>query len=196
MRWILSILAVLGLAGAVPLATPAEAFACSCVYEPNGPQIVEQASHAASVFTGTAVAERVGGQTAFYEFEVREVFAGDVGPTTTVSSSVQGPACGRRFTVGTEYLVFTSTYETHGAPWSDNSCSATTESTNERTRAAAITVYGEPRALGEAAAAPPASSTPGLTVESGMPRLWVAGGVVVVVLVVLGFVRWTRSRRR
>ncbi|QCQ93373.1 hypothetical protein [Rhodococcus sp. SGAir0479] len=126
--------------------TPTTAFACSCAYPPDGSQIVEQISHAASIFTGTATAERVAGQTAFYEFDVREVFDGDIGTTTTVSSSVHDAACGRGFEIGSEYLVFTSTYDTQGAPWSVNSCSATTESSNDRTREAAVTVYGAPHA--------------------------------------------------
>ncbi|MGF7120460.1 hypothetical protein [Rhodococcus sp. BE178] len=144
-RWLISIIAVMGLAGALPLAAPTQAHACSCVYDPDGPQIIDMVSNAASVFTGAVTAEHVEDQTAFYEFEVREVFTGDIGTTTTVSSSVQGAACGRSFEVGTEYIVFTSTYETAGAQWSVNSCSATTQSSNDRTREAAVTVYGEPR---------------------------------------------------
>lgn len=145
MRWLLSVLAVLGLAGVLPLSAPGVAHACSCLYEPDGPRIVEQVSYAASVFTGTATAKRVEDQTEFYEFEVREVFEGDIGAMTVVSSSVQSSACGRGFDIGTEYLVFTSTYDTKGAPWSVNSCSATTKSDNDRTREAAVTVYGAPQ---------------------------------------------------
>jgi hypothetical protein len=145
-RWLLSVLAVLGLAGVLPLSAPGVAHACSCVYEPDGPRIVEQVSHATSVFTGTATAKRVEDQTGFYEFDVREVFEGDVGAETVVSSSVQSAACGRGFDIGTEYLVFTSTYDTKGAPWSVDSCSATTESSNNRTRDAAVAVFGSPRA--------------------------------------------------
>lgn len=53
MRWLLSMLIVIGLAGALPLASAAPAHACSCVYAPDGPEIDELVSQAASVFTGT-----------------------------------------------------------------------------------------------------------------------------------------------
>ncbi|SEM03973.1 hypothetical protein [Rhodococcus maanshanensis] len=198
MRWLLSVLAVLGLAGVLPLSAPGVAHACSCVYEPDGPRIVEQVSYAASVFTGTATAKRVEDQTEFYEFDVREVFEGDVGAETVVSSSVQSAACGRGFDIGTEYLVFTSTYDTKGAPWSVDSCSATTESRNNRTRDAAVTVYGAPLAIdpqdqvfvfiddggegaGDAAGA------------SWWWRLAFAGGAVVIAGALVR--RWIRSRR-
>ncbi|RVW01915.1 hypothetical protein [Rhodococcus xishaensis] len=181
MRWLISILAVVGLAGVLPLSTPAPAYACSCAYAPDGPQIIEHVSRAASVFTGTATAERIYDQTAFYEFEVREVFKGDIGTTTTVSSSVQGPACGRSFEVGTEYLVFTSTYQTHGARWSVNSCSATTESSNDRTREAAVTVYGEPGPPnpGAASFAMDAWSTAGIWIKRNALLLWAVVAIAV-----------------
>ncbi len=121
------------------------AHACSCVYAPDGPQIVEQFSAAASVFTGTATAKRVDGNAGFYEFDVREVFSGDVGATTVVSSYGLSASCGRGFEIGTEYIVFASARENPAGSWSVNSCSATTESSNERTRSAAVAVYGLPR---------------------------------------------------
>lgn len=88
---------------------------------------------------------RTEGDTAYYEFEVREVFDGDIGATTVVSSSTQSAACGRSFNLGTEYIVFASRHDTKNAPWSVESCSATTESTNTRTRDAAITAFGQPQ---------------------------------------------------
>lgn len=196
-RWLMSILAVIGLAGGVQLITPAQAYACSCVYAPDGSQIEEQVSRAAAVFTGTAVSSRVEGHTAFYEFDVREVFGGEVGRSTTVSSSVHGPACGRGFEVGTEYLVFTSTYETHGAQWSDNSCSATTESSNARTRDATLAAYGQPRTPapdGTSVATNETSSTPA---DTGSPRVWTAAATVLVIaLVITAFSLRNRFRRR
>lgn len=182
MRWLLSVLVVVGLAGALPLSTSTPAYACSCVYEADGPQILEQVSHAASVFTGTATTKRIEGQTGFYEFDVREVFEGDVGAKTIVSAYVEGASCGRSFEIGTEYIVFTSTGETHGAPWSVNSCSATTQSTNERTRDAAIAVYGMPRT-------PDPQMNVGID-DTGTSRWWViaaTGGAIVLVIVLI---RW------
>ncbi|MFM1731275.1 hypothetical protein ABI214_00630 [Prescottella soli] len=117
----------------------------------------------------------------FYEFDVREVFSGDVGTTTVVSSSTQSSACGRGFEIGDEYLVFASSYETHGAPWSVESCSATTTSTNERTRQAAVTVYGAPHAPD------PQHDSVGIS-DVGTPRWWmlaVTGGAIVLTAVVV-----------
>ncbi|ATI36279.1 hypothetical protein CPI83_29175 (plasmid) [Rhodococcus sp. H-CA8f] len=147
MRWLLSMLIVAGLAGALPLATSAPAYACSCVYAPDGPEIVEQVSQTASVFTGTVTDKREREPMWIYEFDVREVFSGDVGPTATVSAYELSASCGLSFEVGTEYIVFTSKRENPAASWSVNSCSATTQSTNDRTRAAAVTVYGTPRTI-------------------------------------------------
>ncbi|WP_347872541.1 hypothetical protein [Rhodococcus sp. (in: high G+C Gram-positive bacteria)] len=147
MRWLLSMLIVIGLAGALPLASAAPAHACSCVYAPDGPEIDELVSQAASVFTGTATAKRESDPVWIYEFDVREVFAGDVGSTATVSAFELSASCGLSFEVGTEYIVFTSRRENPAASWSVNSCSATTQSSNERTRAAAVAVYGMPRTI-------------------------------------------------
>ena len=127
MRWIL-IVAVLVAPLAVPVAAPGTAHACSCAYAPDGPRILDHVSHASGVFTGTATAQRIDGDTAYYEFDVREVFAGEIGASTVVATSTQGPSCGTGYAIGTEYLVFASTSRSHGAPWSDNSCSATTAS--------------------------------------------------------------------
>jgi hypothetical protein len=52
-------------------------------------------------------AKRVEGQVGFYEFDVREVFEGDVGVKTVVSTYTLSASCGRSFEIGTEYLVFT-----------------------------------------------------------------------------------------
>lgn len=182
MRWLLSLLVVVGLAGALPLTTSAPAHACSCVYAPDGPQIVEQVSYAASVLTGTVTTKRIEGQVGFYEFLVREVFEGDVGAKTVVSSYTLSASCGRGFEIGAEYLVFTSSNETHGAPWSVNSCSATTHSSNERTRNAAIAVYGMPRA-------PDQQISVGID-DAGNSVWWVVAGIGGAIALVIGLILW------
>ncbi|NMM92355.1 hypothetical protein B2J88_50370 [Rhodococcus sp. SRB_17] len=182
MRWLLSILVVVGLAGALPLSTSAPAHACSCVYEADGPKIAEQVSHAASVFTGTVTTKRIEGPTGFYEFDVREVFEGDVGAKTVVSAYTLSDFCGRSFEIGTEYMVFTSTGETHGAPWSVNGCSATTQSTNERTRDAAIAVYGMPRT-------PDPQMNVGID-DAGKSLWWVIAGIGGAIALVIGLILW------
>lgn len=143
MRWSL-LLAVLAAPLIVPVATPGTAHACSCAYAPDDPRILEHVARAKGVFTGTATAQRADGDTAYYEFDVREVFAGEIGASTVVATSTHSDACGTGYTVGAEYLVFASTSRSHGAPWSDGLCSATTQSTNTRTREAAIEIYGPP----------------------------------------------------
>ena len=65
----------------------------------------------------------------------------------TLSTARDSAACGTGFDLKEEYLVFAGTYDTQGAPWSVNMCSATTLSTNELTRAATLKQFGEPRAV-------------------------------------------------
>lgn len=134
------------------------------------------------MFTGTATAQRIDGDAAYYEFNVREVFAGEIGASTVVATSAQRPACGAGFTIGTEYLAFASTSRSHGAPWSDTSCPATTVSTDTRTREAAIEVYGSPHT-------PDVDQGPVDLDSVGIPWAWwatgLAGAAVLAVLAVL-----------
>ncbi len=194
MRWLLSILLVAGLAGALPMSSPGVAYACSCRYEPDGPNLVEHVSIGASVFTGTVTAERIEDRTRFYDFAVREVFKGAVAATTVVSASVDSASCGRSFDVGAEYLVFTSTYDTAGAPWAADSCAATTESANQRTRDAALTVYGAPRAPDprtDAGGAYDTAADQGAG-DSGHALLWLGLIVVGAVALTAALLRWRR----
>lgn len=185
MRWIL-LLAVLASPLVVPVVMPSTAHACSCAYAPDDPQVLEHVSHAEGVFTGTATAQRIDGDTAYYEFDVREVFAGEIGTSTVVATSTQSPACGTGFTLDTEYLVFASTSNAHRAPWSDNSCSATTVSTDTRTRDAGIEVFGPPHM-------PDTDHDPvdldGLD-DIGIPWAWWATGLVGTALIVALAVGW------
>lgn len=136
---------------ALTFARPGVAHACSCAYNTDGTQAEQQLEDFASgdnaVFTGTAVAERRDGFTVYYDFDVREIFSGDVGAKTTLSTANDSAACGTGFELKEEYLVFAGTYDTQNAPWSVTKCSATTLSTNELTRAATLQQFGEPRAV-------------------------------------------------
>lgn len=98
-RWLL--LAVLAAPLVVPVATPGAANACSCAFAPDDPRILQPVAHAEGVFTGTATAKRIDGDTAYYEFDVREVFTGKIGDSTVVATSTQGPACGTGYATGT-----------------------------------------------------------------------------------------------
>lgn len=176
MRWWVAS-AVFAATFTVPMATPGTAHACSCAYGPNDPRILEQVSRAEGVFIGTATDQRVDGDTAFYEFSVRDVFTGDVGATTEVATSTQGPACGTSYALGTEYLVFANTHRTHGAPWADGSCSATTPATNTRTRDAAVEAFGPPHA--------PEPAQQRAQDEDGVWWAWAAGTGATVLLLAL-----------
>lgn len=187
MRW-WAILAILAATPIIPVVMPGTAHACSCTYAPDDPRILKHVAHAEGVFTGTATTQRTDGDTAYYEFDVREVFAGEIGDSTVVATSTQSPACGTGYTIGTEYLVFASTSRSHGAPWSDNSCSATTASTDTRTRDAAIEVYGPPQA-------PNAEQDPFDLDDIGFPwALW-ATGLASTGLIVVLVAGWVHRRR-
>ncbi len=127
---------------------PGVADACTCAYYGDGSQAEEQIADFATVngavFVGTPTAQREDNYTVYYDFDVSEVFRGDVGPSTTVSTADNSAACGTGFDFSSEYLVFATTYDTQGAPWSVNMCSATTSSSNEATRSATIAQFGEP----------------------------------------------------
>lgn len=188
MRWLLTF-AVLAVSLCVPVAIPGTAHACSCVYSPDDPRILEHVSRAAGVFTGTATAQRIDGDTAYYEFDVRKVFAGEIGASTVVATSTQSPACGTVFAIGTEYLIFASTSRSHGAPWSDNSCSATTVSTDNRTREAAVEAYGLPQA-------PDVDQSPVDLDDVGTPWEWWATGLAGTGLIAVLLTGWIHRRRR
>lgn len=188
MRWSL-LLAVLAAPLIVPVATPGTAHACSCAYAPDDPRILEHVARAKGVFTGTATAQRADGDTAYYEFDVREVFAGEIGASTVVATSTHSDACGTGYTVGAEYLVFASTSRSHGAPWSDGLCSATTQSTNTRTREAAIEIYGPPRA-------PDSEQRPVDLDDADIPWAWWGTSLAGTALIVALAAGWIHQRRR
>lgn len=124
------------------------------------------------MFVGTPTAERRDDYTIYYDFDVREIFEGDVGPSTTVSTPDNSAACGTGFDLNSEYLVFATTYDTQGAPWSVNMRSATTSSTNESTRSATLAQFGEPRPVTEAERAEAASRN--------ASSIWIGVGAVAV----------------
>lgn len=175
---------------AVSLSSPGSAHACSCAYGPDDPRIFEQIAHADAVFTGTATEQNTGDTTAIYEFSVREVFAGDVGMTTEVSTSTQSAACGTRYELGTEYMVFARIDDAHRAPWSDESCSATTVASDIRTRDAAVDIFGPPSAPSSDGLLPRED-------DRGLQWWWAAGlGTTVLLLAVAaGFLHNRRAQK-
>jgi hypothetical protein len=183
---------VLVLAVAMPLtvvlmfARPGVAHACSCAYYPGGSQVAQQLADFAqgenAVFTGTPVAERREDFTVYYDFVVREVFRGEVGGTSTISTAGDSAACGTTFDLKEEYLVFATTYDTQDALWVVDSCSATTYSDDMKTRDATIEQFGQPREV---------------AVDDGIPTTpMILIGIVVIAAVTGGAAGWSLYRRR
>ncbi|MGA9873987.1 MAG: hypothetical protein WBQ44_22975 [Rhodococcus sp. (in: high G+C Gram-positive bacteria)] len=155
---------------AAPLATtlmltqPPTAYACTCAHDTTRAgaalAVADSATGDGAVFVGTPTSMDDDGLTDYYEFDVREIFRGEVGAATTVSTPSETSACGTSFALDTEYLVFTSTYSAKDAPLSANSCAATTSSADEFVRAATVAQYGEPRPLTDTERAVAEKSTP------------------------------------
>ncbi|KQU55392.1 hypothetical protein ASG84_21495 [Rhodococcus sp. Leaf278] len=186
LRCVLVLTVVMPLTVVLMFARPGVAHACSCAYYPGGPQLDQQLADFAqgenAVFTGTPVAERREDFTVFYDFEVREVFRGEVGATTTVSTAGDSAACGTTFDLKQEYLVFATTYDTQDAPWAVDSCSATTYSNDSETRVATVTQFGQPREV---------------FVDDGIPTApMILIGIVVIAAVAGGAAGWSLYRRR
>lgn len=135
-----------------------------------------------AVFVGVPIEKRRKSDAVYYDFTVRDVFRGDLGETTTVSTALNSPACGTSFDLDAEYVVFTTTYDTHDAPWSVNTCSPTTLASDGPTREAAVEVFGEP--------SPPAAKEPARSNTLVLPAL----GVGAVAILAAAVVFWTRRR--
>lgn len=115
------------------------ACACSCV----GFTAEEAASRADAVFTARATDKVTAGMNDIYEFEVSEVYKGEVGNVTTVGTPSQGPSCGVSYEVGGEYLLFVSTPDDVDAAWGSNLCLGPTGQAD--TRAVLERIYGPPQ---------------------------------------------------
>jgi hypothetical protein len=96
-----------------------------------------------------------------------------------IDPALLSASCGRSFEIGTEYIVFT---ETQGAPWSVNSCSGTTQSTSDRTRDAAIAVYGWTRT-------PDPQMSVGID-DAGKSVWWAIDGIGGAIALVIGLILW------
>lgn len=164
-------------------ATPAHA--CSCVYPTDGTRVSEHVRDTATgdgaVFVGTPTSKRHEPDAVYYDFAVRNVYQGDVAETTTVSTALHSAACGTSFDMNTEYVVFTTTYDTRDAPWSVNMCSPTTLATDVATHEAAVEVFGEPR--------PPAPNNP-TSDTLVLPAL----GIGIAAVLAAGIAVWARRR--
>ncbi len=123
----------------VSVATAGTACACSCL----GFTVEEAASRAEAVFTARATDKVSVGMDDIYEFEVSEVYKGEVGDVTTVGTASEGAACGVSYVVGGEYLLFVSTPDGIDAAWGSNLCLVPTGQAD--TRAVLERIYGPPQ---------------------------------------------------
>lgn len=116
--------------------------------------IKEWLGHAQAIFVGTPtdtqlISDPETGRT-IYQFAVREVYKGDVGPTTTVKVENFGPTCGRSYDIGTEYFVVAGkpdeiphdTRPNAPAAYGDNRCSLTQVAAGSDLSGLAQTAYG------------------------------------------------------
>ncbi|QOF27042.1 Uncharacterised protein [Mycobacteroides abscessus subsp. abscessus] len=147
-----------GIAASTAVA-PNVACACSCVdVRKDSASIKEWLGHAQAIFVGTPtdtqlISDPETGRT-IYQFSVREVYKGDVGPTTTVKVENFGPTCGRSYDIGTEYFVVAGkpdeiphdTRPNAPAAYGDNRCSLTQVAAGSDLSGPAQTAYGTPHA--------------------------------------------------
>ena len=101
---------------------PERAYACSCAYEPDHPELVQIAD---VIFLGTVVGDRTLGDTRTYTFTVERVFKGQAYATQTVTTHTQGPACGLELTDPGPYLVHARLTSGLSGTLDANSCGGT-----------------------------------------------------------------------
>ncbi|MFZ2175064.1 MAG: hypothetical protein WAW17_13745 [Rhodococcus sp. (in: high G+C Gram-positive bacteria)] len=163
------------------MASPGTACACSCASSETPEEAV---SYASGVFVARATDKVSDGFTDTYEFEVSQVFKGDVGSTTTVGTLANGNGCGTSYQVGDEYLLFVSRPYQVDAVWEGYACGPYTGAPFD-IRSVTEKVYGPPHPPREAA--PKAESGWQTRTTAGIPTpvLAVAGVVLV------GLIGWS-----
>lgn len=162
------------------LATPGTASACSCVSSETPEEAV---SHASAVFVARATDKVSDGFTDTYEFEVSQVFEGDVGSTTTVGTLSNGNGCGTSYQVGDEYLLFVSKPYDVDAAWEGHACGPYTGAPFD-IRSVTEKVYGPPHPPRETAPTAAIGSQTRITAAIPTPVLVVAG------LALVGLLGW------
>ncbi|MBV6762615.1 hypothetical protein KV605_40000 [Rhodococcus opacus] len=176
------------IAGSVAVAAPGTACACSCVSSETPEEAV---SYASGVFVARATEKISDGFVDTYEFEVSEVFKGEVGSTTTVGTLANGNGCGTSYQVGEQYLLFVSRPYQVDAAWEGYACGPYTGAPFD-IRAVTEEVYGSPHSPRESAPESEISWQNRITAAVPTPIL-VAADVVL-----LGVIGWGISvvRRR
>lgn len=108
-----------------------QAFCCSCVRQPEPLVALGRAD---AVFSGAVVAVRDphAGEATYssidpllYSIAVNEVWKGDVGDTTVITTARESCSCGFPFQIGRTYIVYAYLPRTGDADWSTHLCTRT-----------------------------------------------------------------------
>ncbi|MRH87557.1 hypothetical protein GFY24_08820 [Nocardia sp. SYP-A9097] len=134
---------------------------CSCAVV--NPDVA--VAKAGGVFIGTPTKVLHGRDADLYEFQVTEVFNGEVGSTTTVGVNTSS-GCGTGFTIGRPTLLLVSSPYSQGAAWQAHGCGPDVSATE--LRAIAQTTYGPAHA--PTVAAPTAEITNWTRLSYKVPR--------------------------
>jgi hypothetical protein len=133
---------------------PPPAYACSCAYPRDDPELTRIAD---VIFVGTKVADRTLGSTRTFTFTVDRVYKGQAHATQKVTTHAQGPACGLELNGPGPFLVH-AYHEPEGSrSLHANSCGGTRDGS-------------APADLGE--------GYPPLAGRSGVSPAWIAVPVV------------------
>ena len=104
--------------------SPPPAYACSCAYAPDNPELVRMAD---VIFVGTKVGDRTLGNTRTYTFTVDRVYKGQAHATQKLTTQAQGPACGLELNGSGPFLVHAYQEPEGAEALHANSCGGTGE---------------------------------------------------------------------
>jgi hypothetical protein len=135
-------------------AAPPPAYACSCAYQRDDPELTRIAD---VIFVGTVVGDRTLGETRTYTFTVDRVYKGQAHATQKLTTHAQGPACGLELNGPGPYLVYAYQEPEGAEALHANSCGGSREG-------------GPPANLGE--------GYPPLPGRSGISPAWIAVPIV------------------
>ncbi len=176
--------AVLMVAALANIVAPPRACACSCV--PQG-ATEDEVRGADAVFVGVPTKQATRGESVVYQFDVRTVYAGNVGATTTLSTSAD--TCGVSFDLGEETLVFARRSDSgSGAPYDAGLCTQVAAHRDD-VDAVIQRVYGEPHPPDPGA---PTASLPGPGASVARVVGIAAGVIVLGAVAAAGLVVWRR----
>lgn len=101
----------------------ATAFACSCAPPPSPTKSLEGAAGVVEARAVAGPSKAAGDWTVEYQFEVLRTWKGEFGRSLTVETASDSATCGRRFSIGTTYILYL--HNVRGDRASDGLCSRT-----------------------------------------------------------------------